>query len=223
MSNPAVTIWPETHLVMISALQHWSYCPRQCGLIHLEQTFDENLYTLRGRIVHEKVDTPQTRLEDGVRVERALPLFCDRLGLVGKADVVEFHAQSDGSDTPYPVEYKHGARKQRGHDELQLCAQALCLEEMTGCAVPRGAIFQHGSRRRRVVEFTSALRGRVERAVIEVRQMLIEQRLPPAPNDDRCPKCSLIQSCLPSVVAESVRLRRLMKSLYVAADVSHSV
>src|SRR5579871_4042649 len=83
--------WPDAELVMISALQHWSYCPRQCGLIHLEQTFDENLYTLRGRMVHERVDHPESRLQSGARIERALPLYCDRLGLVGKADVVEFH------------------------------------------------------------------------------------------------------------------------------------
>lgn len=208
---PHARDWPEPELVMISALQHWSYCPRQCGLIHLEQTFDENLYTLRGRRVHERVDTPESRLEEGVRVERALPLFCDRLGLVGKADLVEIR---DG--VPLPVEYKHGPRKNWGHDDLQLCAQALCLEEMTGHGVPRGAIFQHGSRRRRMVEFVPELRERVERAVADVREMLIRQNLPPAPNDARCPNCSLIQSCLPSVVAESRCVRRVVAGLFAA-------
>src|SRR2546430_686008 len=130
------TSWPDSDLVLISALEHWSYCPRQCALIHVEQTFDENLYTLRGRNAHERVDQPEGELREGVRVERAVPLWSDRLGLVGKSDVVEFH----GAD-PFPVEYKHGPRRKKEHDDLQLCAQALCLEEMTGRSVPRGAIY----------------------------------------------------------------------------------
>ncbi len=145
--------FPDDQLVMISALEHWSYCPRQCGLIHLEQTFDENLYTLRGRHLHERVDRPLGETQHDVRVERAVPLWSDRLGLIGKADVVEFHAE-----TPYPIEYKHGKRRRWGHDDLQLCAQALCLEEMTGRQVPEGAIFYGGSRRRKPVVFDDALR-----------------------------------------------------------------
>src|SRR3989442_6786956 len=106
--------WDESELVMISALEHYSYCPRQCALTHQEQTFDENLYTLRGRAVHEQVDEPEVVVEKGVRVERALPLWSNRLGLVGKADVVEFHG-----DAPYPVEEKHGPRREKSHEALQ--------------------------------------------------------------------------------------------------------
>ena len=124
--------------IMISALEHYNYCPRQCALIHVEQTFDENLYTMRGRAVHDRADEVVTELQEGIRIEKALPLWSKRLGLVGKADVVEFHGE-----LPYPVEYKHGPRREREHDDLQLCAQALCLEEMTGKAVPRGAIYHH--------------------------------------------------------------------------------
>ena len=112
----------------LSALQHWAYCPRQCGLIHLEQAFDDNLHTQRGNAVHAQVDRPGFDLRRGLRVERALPLFSDRLGLVGKADTVEF--EPDG--TPYPVEYKHGRKREKRHDDIQLAAQAMCLEEMTG-------------------------------------------------------------------------------------------
>ena len=144
MSKPHPPSWDDADLVMVSALEHWSYCPRQCALIHVEQTFDENLYTLRGRMLHERVDVPEAEQREGVRIERALPLWSDRLGLVGKADVVEFHG-----DAPYPVEYKHGPRQHWGHDDLQLCAQALCLEDMTGQPVPAGAIYHHSSRRRR--------------------------------------------------------------------------
>ena len=120
--------------VPLSALQHYSYCPRQCALIHQEQSFDENLYTLRGRRVHERVDEGKVTTYEGVRVERGLPLVSEKYGLTGKADVVEFLA--DG--TPYPVEYKHGPRRAKLHDDLQLAAQAMCLEEMTGRPVREG-------------------------------------------------------------------------------------
>ena len=131
-------------------------------------------------------------------------------GLVGKADVVEFHG-----DTPYPVEYKHGPRREKEHDDLQLCAQALCLEEMTGQAVPKGAIFHHSSRRRREVEFTPALREKVEQTANQIRLMLANRILPPAVNDARCKHCSLQDSCLPSVTNEKERLQRLASELFV--------
>ena len=115
----------DTLQIPLSALQHYSYCPRQCALIHQEQTFTENVFTLRGQRVHERVDEPDTRSEKGVRIEQALPLYCDRLGLSGKADIVEF--LPDG--TPRPVEYKHGPRRQKEHDDIQVAAQALCLED----------------------------------------------------------------------------------------------
>ena len=204
----------EDDLIPISALQHYSYCPRQCALIHIEQVFDENLYTLRGRAVHELVDEPSSRRERGLRVERALPLYCQRIGLVGKADVVEFEA--DGA--PYPVEYKHGPRRQRLHDELQLAAQALCLEEMTGYAVPKGAIFHHSSRRRREVEIGPELRAEVERITPLIRAMLASGRLPPPVNDARCRQCSLKDLCQPKAIAAKSRLRELTETLYQSED-----
>lgn len=197
---------------MVSALEHWSYCPRQCALIHVEQTFDENLYTLRGRAVHKQVDDVESVVERGVRVERALLIRNRRLGLVGKADVVELHGE-----VPYPVEYKHGSRRQREHDDLQLCAQAMCLEEMTGQAVPRGAIFHHKSRRRREVIFTSALRRQVEEAVTAIRSLLAEKKLPPPVNDRRCEKCSLKEACMPQVTESRNREKRLLANLFEVA------
>jgi CRISPR-associated exonuclease Cas4 len=198
---------------MISALEHYSYCPRQCALIHLEQTFDENLYTLRGRQAHERVDLPEGETAEGIRVERALPLWSDRLGLVGRADAVEFRGE-----TPYPVEYKHGPRRQWGHDDLQLCAQALCLEEMMGRPVPRGAVYHHSSRRRREVLFDAALRLRVEEVVAEIRLLLRQDKLPPPVNDSRCRHCSLKESCLPAVLAEPGRVRAFQQALFALAD-----
>jgi CRISPR-associated exonuclease Cas4 len=200
--------------VPISALQHYSYCPRQCALIHMEQTFDENLYTLRGRAVHEQVDTPESRLEEDVRIERALPLYSRRLGLVGKADVVEFAING----TPYPVEYKHGPRRPSEHDDLQLAAQALCLEEMTSREVPVGAIYHHSSRRRREVEISPALRDMVKSMVPMIREMLQNSRLPPPVTDKRCWHCSLKDSCQPEAVAAKQRLHQLYSTLFTPED-----
>ena len=195
--------------IMISALEHWSYCPRQCALIHVEKTFDENLYTLRGRAVHKKVDEPVVEDQAGMRIERALPLWSKALGLVGKGDVVEFHGE-----TPYPVEYKHGPHREQEHDDLQLCAQALCLEEMTGQPVPRGAIYHHSSRKRRVVEFTPGLRARVVEVIKAIRAMLMAKRLPPPVNDHRCTHCSLNESCMPSVIDEGRRASAVVRDLF---------
>jgi len=185
--------------IPLSALQHWCYCPRQCALIHVEQVFAENLHTLRGQAVHKQVDQPGVETRAGLRVERALSVWNDRLGLIGKADVVEFEA--DG--TPFPVEYKHGSRSKAAWiaacDDLQLAAQALCLEEMTGREVPQGAIYYATSRRRRVVPITADLRRRVEDTTAAVRVQIDAGGLPPPANDARCKQCSLIEQCQPSL------------------------
>lgn len=203
------------HLIPLSALQHYSYCPRQCALIHQEQTFDDNVFTVRGHLAHERVDSGESGMEYGVRVERALPLFSERYGLIGKADVVEFLA--DG--TPYPIEYKQGKRQQKLHDDVQLAAQALCLEEMTGKAAPVGAIFQHKSRRRRVVAIDAKLRAYTLALIAEVRQLLSSASLPP-PVDDYglCQNCSLIEVCQPLLISQHVRIKRLQTQLFEVED-----
>jgi CRISPR-associated exonuclease Cas4 len=205
--------WSDDDLVLVSALEHWHYCPRQCLLIHSERTFDENLYTLRGRLLHQKVDRPTGETREGVRVECALPIWSDRLGMVGKADAVEFHG-----DTPYPVEFKLGRRHVREAASIQLCAQGICLEEMTGQSVLRGALFHHGSRRRREVEFTAALRGQVEQCVAAVRKALGEARLPPPVRDARCRLCSLKEACMPGTVAAAGRVRAVMERLFCCEE-----
>ena len=194
--------------VLISAIEHYAYCPRQCALIHVEQTFDENLFTMRGRLAHARADSGETTSEDGVRVVRGVPLWSERLGLRGRADVVELRPGG-----PYPVEYKSGGRRLRPAD-LQLCAQAMCLEEMLGVDVPRGAIYLVRARRCEEVMLDADLRVETRRAIEAVRQVLDAQRLPEAPNDARCPKCSLINACLPSVVGEPARLRGLQGTLF---------
>lgn len=196
-------MFDESNYVMLSALQHFVFCPRQCALIHIEQAWAENIYTLRGLRVHETVNTPgDVLLEEGIRVERSLPLWSHKLGIKGIADVVEF--LSDG--TPYPVEYKAGSRKVREADSVQLCAQALCLEEMLNCTVPQGAIFHHGSRRRREVVLDAELRMRTVEAINEVRSLLLQGKLPPPVTDQRCEDCSLIETCMPGAVQQFTEL-----------------
>jgi CRISPR-associated exonuclease Cas4 len=149
-----------------------------------------------------------------VRVARGVPLWSDQLGLRGKADLVELRP-----DGPYPVEYKVGKRH-GPHADLQLCAQALCLEEMLDVAVPRGAIFYHAVRRRHEVELDDELRARTRVVIGAIRALLVKQQLPAAPNDARCPNCSLLNACLPSVVGERARLRGLQGALFHAWDLA---
>jgi CRISPR-associated exonuclease Cas4 len=201
---------PEADTVPISALQHWSYCPRQCALIHVEQVFRDNVYTARGNAVHALVDEPRAERMGTVRVERAMPLWSDRLGLTGKADLVEF----DAAGVPYPVEYKHGPRRRARHDDLQLAAQAICLEEMTGKEVRVGAIYHFSSRRRREVEIDATLRIAVEEAAQCVREILSSSRLPPPVDDARCRHCSLIELCQPRPLGDRRRYRALLADLY---------
>ena len=215
----AERVWREDELVLISALEHWSYCPRQCALIHLEQTYDENLFTLRGNRVHERVHDEGFGSVGGVRSVRGLPLRSARLGLTGKADLVEWHgATPDSPGTPFPVEYKAGPHHTWGHEALQLCAQAVCLEEALGVVVPAGAIYSAKTKRRREVVFTVEDRARVAEATAAVRAMLAGDRLPPAVDDPRCPNCSLIDACLPAVSASPAVVRGHYAELFHPRD-----
>lgn len=199
--------------VILSALQHYTYCPRQCALIHIEQVFAENVFTLRGQAVHRITDTPGSEaVRSGVRAERALPVWCERLGLIGKCDIVEF--LPDG--TPYPVEYKHGAKREQLHDNIQLAAQALCLEEMFGKPVVRGAIYHASSHRRREVLIDATLRSATEAAVDAVRTMLGTGQLPPPVWDERCRHCSLLELCQPQMLSEKEHLQQLHAQLFEA-------
>jgi CRISPR-associated exonuclease Cas4 len=200
--------------IPLSALQHWAYCPRQCGLIHLEQSFEDNLHTARGQAVHHLVDEPGYEMKAGVKVERALPLWSDRLNLIGKADLVEFHP--DG--TVFPVEFKHGRKRQKIHDDIQLAAQAMCLEEMLGRPVPKGAIYHASSRRRREVTVTPELRQLVEETATAIRAMLASGRLPAPANDGRCRECSLKEICQPEALAGTDRQQRQRQDLFRVED-----
>jgi CRISPR-associated exonuclease Cas4 len=189
--------------IPISALQHAIYCLRQAALIHIERVWAENRFTAEGRVLHETTDEPGARQRRSVRRVTALPLACRRLHLAGVADVVEFHADENG-ETPYPVEYKRGKPKLHRADEVQLCAQALCLEEMTGRTVPEGALFYGTTRRRAVVPFDSELRRLTEETAMSLRDLFQSGRIPPAVyRKDRCDACSLIEFCRPKTNGKS--------------------
>lgn len=181
----------------ISGLQHLAFCPRQWALIHLEQAWAENRLTAEGRLLHERADLPgQTRRRE-LRTVRGLMLESRRLGLSGRADVVEFRPQ------PFPVEYKRGKRKPNDCDLVQLCAQALCLEEMLGECVPDGAIFYGDPRRRMDVAFTSDLRIRTEALAKEMHRLYDSRATPAAVPGLYCRSCSLEDVCLPALTDRS--------------------
>ena len=179
------------HDILLSALQHYVVCPRQCALIHMEQIWTENEHTAAGRLLHESVHSGETRLRDGVRIVTDLKLHSARLGLRGKSDAVELH-RDGGGWRPYPVEYKKGSP--HGDclaDSIQLCGQALCLEEMFATSIPEGALFYGTPHRRTVVRFSPELREKTERTVAAVREMLASARLPSAQKSAVCSSCSL--------------------------------
>lgn len=202
----------ELEPVNVSALNQFSYCPRRCALIYLESEFADNRHTAGGNAEHARVDrVAHVTNREGARIEYALPIWSERIGLIGKCDVVEFWP--DG--TIYPVEYKHGAKKQRNNDDLQLTAQALCLEEMFERPVLRGAIFHAKSKRRREVVFTAELRSIVGRTVAEIRRMLLERDIPPPLiADSRCKECSLMDICQPEALHGLETYRRWRAELF---------
>lgn len=180
----------------------------------MEGEFTNNIHTARGNAEHEKVDGIHHETHSDRRCETALPIWSDRVGLIGKCDVVEFLA--DG--TPYPVEYKHGPKRKWLNDDLQLAAQAMCLEDMLGRPVPKGAIFHASSHRRREVAITSELRQLVNETAEAIRAMLASAKLPPPVNDPRCKECSLKEICQPKALAERARLKRLCGELFNESD-----
>lgn len=198
-------MYTEDELIPISALQHWAYCPRQCALIHIEQVWSENVFTAQGRGLHEKVHDAETETRDGVRIVRGLRLHSLVLGLVGQADVVEFvPAESgvalpgcDGFWRPYPVEYKRGKPKLDASDEMQLCAQAICLEEMLGADIDEGALFYGRPRRRKKIAFTEVLRRQTQQAAAEVHELFRRGQTPKVAYSKKCPSCSLVKVCMP--------------------------
>ncbi|KJR99311.1 MAG: CRISPR-associated protein Cas4 [Desulfobulbaceae bacterium BRH_c16a] len=189
---------------MISALQHLLFCPRQCALIHVEQQWTENRYTAEGRIMHERVDEAGRESRGRIRTVFGLSLRSLRLGLSGRADAVEYHRPGDDPTgtsfwQPFPVEFKRGKPKKNDSDLVQLCAQAICLEEMLSCSVPEGAIYYGKPRRRMAVLFDNTLREETKETAFRLHELLESGRTPRARYEKKCDSCSLLPLCMPKI------------------------
>lgn len=198
--------------VMISALNQYVFCPRRCALMYVEGIWSDNEHTTIGSLLHDHTDAPGYETDGDVTLLRALPLYSCRYGLVGRADIVEMRA-----GTPTPVEYKKGKRRQFENDDIQLCAQALCLEEMFGVAVTEGWLYHATSKRRRKVVLDDKLRRETQQTIEAVRRLLDEERVPPAVLKPRCDGCSLHAVCLPELTgaaASVVRQEQYQRHLY---------
>lgn len=218
-------MYTEDDLLMLSALQHYIFCPRQCALIHIEQQWVENRFTAEGRLMHERVHTDGRESRGDVRTVFGVSFRSLALGVVGKADVVEFHLTDAQQVTiideslaakhkksegrywqPFPVEYKRGKPKQDSSDVVQLCAQAICLEEMTGLAVPCGALFYGKKRKRQPVAFDDALRAETDAAARQLHELFASGKTPPPEYSKKCESCSFIEVCLPETIAGQRRV-----------------
>lgn len=215
-------VYTESDCIMISALQHYRFCKRQCALIHIEQSWEENRLTAEGRLLHERVHEQDSESRGDMIISRGLRLRSLRYGLSGQADVVEFHSSETGAVLPgrrgrwlpFPVEYKKGKPKKDNCDAVQLCAQALCLEEMLSVSIDRGALFYGKTRRRTEIFFDAGLRAETADLAARIHQLLGETRIPPPVNDSRCKQCSIYEICLPGIPrAEGYRRKRIRIAL----------
>ena len=203
------SMFTEDQLLPISALQHWLYCPRQCALIHLEQVWAENKFTAEGQVLHHKAHEGADETKAGVRVTRSMSVRSLELGISGQCDIVEFHQNG----LVVPVEYKRGKPKTHRADEVQLCAQAMCLEEMLNVAISDGCLFYGENRRRTTVEFDAALRQLVAETSTALHAMIDSRQTPTAEYlAKRCDACSLIDLCQP----KAMRFKRGVQAWFLS-------
>ena len=204
-------MFKEEDFLQLSALQHFIFCQRQCALIHIEQLWVENQFTAEGRIMHDKAHEEKTEMRKNVRIERGIPLRSNALGLNGKADVVEFHKDNSGRWIPFPVEYKRGKPKLDNCDKVQLCAQALCLEEMLNVKITSGALFYGKTRHRFNVEFDEALRKETKGAVSGLRAFIDARKTPKPVYEKKCDTCSFLDVCLPKLIQKNYSVEKYLK------------
>lgn len=208
-------MYTESDLLPLSGLQHLVFCERQWALIHIEQQWEENFLTAEGRLLHAKADDGPDESRDGVRTVRGLALRSLRLGLSGRADIVEFPL--DGRSPPLPVEYKRGRRKSNRSDEVQLCAQALCLEEVLGGHIPSGAVFYGQTRRRVEISFTPDLRTFTEQLAARMHRLYAARKTPAPLFQSKCRRCSLLEVCQPQAVEQRGSARTFLRRRIAAS------
>ncbi len=224
--------YSEDDFLPISALEHFLFCERQCALIHIERLWEENLFTAEGRRLHDRADEPETEVREGIRIARGLHIHSQRMGLAGRADVVEFHRQENaggeapiqgislpnapGSWLPKPVEYKRGRRRHETAFEVQLCAQAMCLEEMLHVDIHEGAIYFGKTRRRQELPFDEPLRQKTIQTSERLHALIDSGRTPQAIREPKCDHCSMVHLCLPGAMSLRKSARR-----YIIHSLSH--
>lgn len=224
-------MYTEDDFIMISALQHYVYCPRQCGLIHVDDVWQENLFTVRGDILHQKVDTDTYETRGNIKTVRGLRIHSFKYGLVGRCDVVEFlqtknHSElateSSGSEAlkkvlgftdVLPVEFKSGEPKEDISDKVQLCAQVFCLEEMLNSKISKGAFFYGKIRRRNIVDIDDQLRNQTVDIITSVRSIVSSKKIPIVEYGTKCRNCSLQSICQPKALNKK-KLQDYIKGLY---------
>lgn len=215
MEGNGTVIYAEDDLLMLSALQHLLFCPRQCALIHIEQLWVENRLTAEGRVMHERAHQAGKVSRGRVRIETDLAIRSLRLGLAGRADVVEFHRLDDGGWQPFPVEYKRGRPKKDNSDKVQLCAQALCLQEMLNVPVPTGALFYGKKKRRQQVDLSPSLVAETEAAARQLHDLIRSGHTPPPRYAKRCENCSFINLCMPQRVGKKATVKKYLERMLV--------
>ena len=203
-------MFSEDDLLMLSALQHLLFCPRQCALIHIEQLWVENRLTAEGRLMHERVHTSGKESRRDKRIEFDLPLRSFHLGLTGRADVVEFYRKGNCWQ-PYPVEYKRGRPKKDNSDRVQLCAQALCLEEMSGTDIKEGALFYGQKHRRLSVNFDENIREITREAAASLHNLFQSKETPKPEYSKKCDSCSFMDLCLPRTISKRRSVQSYLK------------
>jgi len=203
----------ENDLIPISSLQHFSFCERQCALIHIERIWTENYFTAQGRVMHEKVHKEISEFRSGVKIEYGLSLRSSKLGLIGQADVVEFYQKEDRGWYPFPIEYKLGKPKEDHCDLVQLCAQALCLEEMYNKEIFNGSIFYGKIRRRLNVIFNQSIREETENLIVKLRKFLDIKQTPKPIYNFKCDACSLRDWCMPKVMEKKKSINKYLSEV----------
>lgn len=215
-------MYSDDDLISISALQHFLFCQRRCALVHLEQLWEENVFTAEGQNLHQKTHTADTENRPGIRIVRGLRIHSYRLGLIGQADVVEF-CQADvgislsgaeGLWQPFPVEYKRGIQKERREYEIQLCAQALCIEEMLKTEIPYGALYYGQSKRRMEIDLSPALRKQTDDVARQLHELIDGQTTPTARYEKKCEACSLYNRCLPKTTGLKKKVEVYLEKAY---------
>ncbi len=220
--------YSEDDLIPVSALSDFVFCARRAALHFIEGIWEDNLFTAEGTILHERVDDgSSTETRGNIRITRSIPLRSLALGLTGKADVVEFHRKETGGIKlkgvsglwlPFPVEYKRGHFRNERSFEVQLCAQAICLEEMMNVEIPKGAVFYGQTRRRYDVKFDSALRKETEEAAMRLHELIESQKTPEPEYSKRCKTCSLFQQCMPEPCSKKNKASRYLSNILKQLD-----